>query len=175
MTRFAVPLAVFATLAAFLGVGLTLDPSRIPSPLVGKAAPDFSLPQLREPQQVFSPRDGAGQVWILNVWASWCGGCRDEHPLLMALAKSAAVPVYGIDYKDRREDALAWLARWGDPYEVTGMDASGRVGIEYGVYGVPETYLIDKTGVIRYKQIGPLDEETLHGTLLPLIRELQNR
>ncbi len=175
MTRFMVPLAVFAAVAAFLGVGLTLDPREIPSPLVGKAAPDFSLPQLHDPQQVFSPRDRVGQVWLLNVWASWCGGCRDEHPFLMDLARSGVVPVYGIGYKDRREAALAWLGRWGDPYQVTGMDDSGRVGIEYGVYGVPETYVIDKTGVIRYKQIGPVDEETLHGTLVPLIRELQKQ
>lgn len=175
MTRLLIPLAVFAAVVAFLGIGLTLDPRHIPSPLVGKAAPDFSLPQLRDPQQVFSPRHRAGQVWLLNVWASWCGGCRDEHPLLLQIAESGVVPIYGIGYKDRREDALAWLARWGDPYQITGMDESGRVGIEYGVYGVPETYLIDHAGVIRYKQVGPLDEETLHGTLLPLIRELQNK
>lgn len=175
MTRYLVPLAIFAALVAFLAVGLTLDPRHIPSPLVGKAAPDFSLPQLRDPQQVFSPRDRAGQVWLLNVWASWCGGCRDEHPLLLQVAESGDVPIYGIGYKDRREEALAWLDRWGDPYRITGMDESGRVGIEYGVYGVPETYVIDQSGVIRYKQIGPLDEETLHGTLLPLIRELKNQ
>ncbi len=175
MTRFVIPLGVFVALVAFLGVGLSLNPREIPSPLVGKSAPDFSMPQLRDPQNAFSQRDLAGQVWLLNVWASWCSGCREEHPVLMKLAESDTIPIYGLAYKDRRTDALAWLGRWGDPYQVTGMDESGRVGIEYGVYGVPETFLIDKKGVIRYKQIGPLDDETVHGTLLPLIRELQNQ
>ncbi len=175
MTRFLIPLAVFVAVVAFLGVGLGLNPREIPSPLIGKTAPDFSLPELRDPQKIFSPKHVTGEVWLLNVWASWCSGCRDEHPLLMDLANSGVVPVYGIGYKDRREDALAWLGRWGDPYHVTGMDESGRVGIRYGVYGVPETYLIDKTGVIRHKQIGPLDEKTIRESLLPLIRELQNQ
>lgn len=171
--RFAMPLAVFAALMGFLVVGLGLDPRAIPSPLVGQAAPAFALPRLHDPQRVLSSRERAGEVWVLNVWASWCGGCRDEHPVLLDLARSGAVPLYGLGYKDRREDALAWLARWGDPYRATGMDESGRVGITYGVYGVPETYVIDRAGVIRHKQIGPLDEATVRETLLPLIRELQ--
>lgn len=175
MTRLMTPLAVFATVAIFLGIGLTLDPRKIPSPLVGQPAPGFSLPRLHDPQRTFSPRDRAGEVWLLNVWASWCGGCRDEHPLLMRVARSGVVPVYGIGYKDRRADALAWLGRWGDPYAVTGLDESGRVGIEYGVYGVPETYVIDRAGVIRHKHIGPLDEGTWQKTLLPLVRELQQQ
>jgi cytochrome c biogenesis protein CcmG/thiol:disulfide interchange protein DsbE len=116
-----------------------------------------------------------GKVWLLNFWASWCGGCKDEHPVLMQLAKAGEVPIYGMDYKDQREDALAWLGRWGNPYPVIAVDAAGRVGINYGVYGVPETYVIDKAGVIRYKQIGPLDEGILQKKILPLVRELQQQ
>ncbi len=175
MKRFLLPLAVFVVLVGFLGVGLKLDPREVPSPLIGKPAPDFSLPQLHNPEKVFSPKDAVGKVWLLNVWASWCGGCRDEHPVLMRLAQSSQVPLYGMDYKDRRDEALTWLRQWGNPYPVTVMDETGRAGIDYGVYGVPETYVIDKTGVIRYKQIGPLDEETVQGKILPLVQELQQK
>lgn len=175
MKRFLLPLAVFVVLVGFLGVGLKLDPREVPSPLIGKPAPDFSLPQLHNPEKVFSPKDAVGKVWLLNVWASWCGGCRDEHPVLMRLAQSSQVPLYGMDYKDRRDEALTWLKQWGNPYPVTVMDETGRAGIDYGVYGVPETYVIDKTGVIRYKQIGPLDEETVQGKILPLVQELQQK
>ncbi|MBH0196394.1 MAG: DsbE family thiol:disulfide interchange protein, partial [Nitrospira sp.] len=145
----------------------------IPSPVVGKAAPVFSLPQLHEEGKTFSPREMAGQVWLLNFWASWCGGCKTEHPVLMQLAKSGAVPIYGMDYKDKRDEALTWLTQWGNPYPIVGVDEVGRVGIDYGVYGVPETYVIDKQGVIRYKQIGPLNEDVLANKILPLVKELQ--
>jgi cytochrome c biogenesis protein CcmG, thiol:disulfide interchange protein DsbE len=175
MKRFLLPLAVFVVLVGFLGLGLKLNPREVPSPLIGRPTPDFSLPQLHDSQKVFSPKDITGKVWLLNVWASWCGGCKEEHPALMQLARSAEVPIYGLDYKDRREEALAWLRRMGNPYPITAVDESGRVGIDYGVYGVPETYVIDKSGVIRYKQIGPLDEETIRGKILPLVRELQNK
>jgi len=175
MKRFLLPLAIFVVMVGFLAVGLTLDPRKVPSPLVGKSAPDFSLPQLHDQEKVFSSNELRGKVWLLNFWASWCGGCKDEHPVLMQLAQSGAVPIYGMDYKDRREEALTWLRRWGNPYPVIAVDESGRVGINYGVYGVPETYVIDKAGVIRYKQIGPLDEDTVKGKILPLVRELQNK
>ena len=175
MKRFLLPLAIFVVMVGFLAVGLTLDPRKVPSPLVGKSAPDFSLPQLHDQEKVFSSNELRGKVWLLNFWASWCGGCKDEHPVLMQLAQSGEVPIYGMDYKDRREEALTWLRRWGNPYPVIAVDESGRVGINYGVYGVPETYVIDKAGVIRYKQIGPLDEDTVKGKILPLVRELQNQ
>ena len=160
-------------MVGFLAVGLTLNPREIPSPLVGKAAPQFSLPQLHDQGKVFSPDEMKGRVWLLNFWASWCSGCKTEHPVLMQLAKSGEVPVYGMDYKDQKEEAVAWLNRWGNPYPIVAVDAAGRVGIDYGVYGVPETYVIDKQGVIRYKQIGPLTADALKQTILPLVRELQ--
>ncbi len=175
MKRFLLPLALFVVMVGFLAVGLTLNPREVPSPLVGKAAPDFSLPQLHESDKVFSPKDLAGKVWLLNFWASWCSGCKDEHPVLMQLANSGEVPIYGADYKDRREEALTWLQRWGNPYQLVGVDEAGRVGINYGVYGVPETYVIDKAGKIRYKQIGPVDLDILEQKILPLVRELQNQ
>lgn len=173
MKRFLLPFVIFAVVVGFLAVGLTLNPREVPSPLVGKRAPDFSLPQLHEPDQLFSPKQMAGQVWLFNVWASWCSGCKEEHPLLMKLAKAGDVPIYGMDYKDRRDEALAWLRRHGNPYPVTAVDESGRVGIDYGVYGVPETYVVDKAGIIRYKHIGPVDDDTLQQKILPLVKELQ--
>lgn len=175
MKRFLLPLGLFVVVVGVLAVGLTLNPRAVPSPLVGRSAPDFSLPQLEDPQKVFSPKELRGKVWLLNFWASWCGGCQDEHPVLMQLAQSGAVPIYGIDYKDRRDEALTWLRRWGNPYPAIAVDESGRVGIDYGVYGVPETYVIDQAGVIRYKQIGPLDHDTVTRKLLPLVRELQTQ
>lgn len=173
MNRFIIPFTLFLVVVGFLAVGLRLNPREIPSPLVGKAAPVFSLPQLHEEGKTFSPSEMAGQVWLLNFWASWCGGCKTEHPVLMQLAKSGAVPIYGMDYKDKRDEALTWLTQWGNPYPIVGVDEVGRVGIDYGVYGVPETYVIDKQGVIRYKQIGPLNEEVLANKILPLVKELQ--
>ena len=175
MNRFILPFAIFVVVVGFLAVGLTLNPRELPSPLVGKAAPEFSLPQLHDPGKVISSNDLKGKVWLLNFWASWCGGCKEEHPVLIQLAQSGAVPIYGMDYKDRREEALTWLREWGNPYSVVAVDEPGRVGINYGVYGVPETYVIDKQGVIRYKQIGPLREDILEKKILPLVRELQNQ
>ena len=175
MNRFLLPFGLFVVVVGFLAVGLTLNPRELPSPLVGKAAPDFSLSQLHDPGKVISSNDLKGKVWLLNFWASWCGGCKDEHPVLIHLAQSGAVPIYGMDYKDQRNEALTWLREWGNPYSVVAVDELGRVGINYGVYGVPETYVIDKQGVIRYKQIGPLREDILEKKILPLVRELQNQ
>ena len=171
--RFALPLGVFLLLALFLAVGLTLNPREVPSPLIGKTAPAFELPQLHEPARRFSPAEMQGKVWLLNVWASWCVSCRDEHPLLVELARSRVVPVYGLNYKDKRDEALRWLRQFGDPYVLSVIDADGRIGIDYGVYGVPETYVIDKAGVIRYKYIGPITPERLKDRILPLVAELQ--
>jgi len=170
--RIIVTLAGFGALVALLAVGLTLNPREVPSPLVGKPAPAFELPLLNEPARTFSSRDMAGEVWLLNVWASWCVACRVEHPVLLELAKSGAVPLYGLNYKDRREDGLPWLKRFGDPYVLSIHDLDGRLGIDYGVYGVPETFLIDKQGVIRYKRIGPLTGDIVKQKILPLVSEL---
>lgn len=173
MNRYLIPLAVFVVLVAFLGIGLGLNPREIPSPLIGKPAPAFELVRLHEPDKLFARKDMLGKVWLLNVWASWCVSCREEHPVLLDLAKSDAVPVYGLNYKDKRNDALAWLKQFGDPYKLSIIDGDGRVGIDYGVYGVPETFVIDKAGLIRYKQIGPVTPQALKDKILPLVRQLQ--
>ena len=165
-------LAIFIALVTLLAVGLRLNPREVPSPLIGKPAPHFELPQLHETTRMFTERDMLGKVWMLNVWASWCVSCRDEHPVLLDLATSGAVPLYGLNYKDKREDGLAWLKGMGDPYRLSIYDADGKVGIDYGVYGVPETYVIDKLGVIRYKRIGPLTPQILKEKVLPLVEEL---
>jgi cytochrome c biogenesis protein CcmG, thiol:disulfide interchange protein DsbE len=172
MKRFLLPFGIFLMLLVFLAVGLTLKPSEVPSPLIGKPAPAFELPRLQDPARTLSPNDLRGKVWILNVWASWCVSCRDEHPLLVNLAKSGVVPIYGLNYKDRRDDALAWLARFGNPYAASVSDAEGKVGIDYGVYGVPETYIVDDRGMIRHKHIGPITPEVLEAKILPLVKEL---
>jgi len=171
--KFAIPLALFAALAIFLAIGLTHDPREVPSPFIGRAAPAFKVARLHEPQVTFAPEEMRGKVWLLNVWASWCVSCRVEHPLLVELAKTNIVPVIGLAYKDKPEDGLAWLASNGDPYTLSIVDRDGRVGIDFGVYGVPETFVIDKDGIIRYKQIGPLTADALKQTILPLVRELQ--
>jgi cytochrome c biogenesis protein CcmG/thiol:disulfide interchange protein DsbE len=173
MKKALIPFALFIIMAGFLFKGLFLNPREVPSPLVGKPAPAFSLPRLDQPANTFSPKDMLGQVWLFNVWASWCGACRDEHPLLVGLAKTGLVPVVGMDYKDTATEAEQWLTERGNPYLLSAVDADGRVGIDYGVYGVPETYVIDKAGVIAYKQIGPVTLESLRDDILPLVKRLQ--
>lgn len=170
--KFLLPLAVFLVLVGFFAMGLKLDPREVPSPLIGKPAPAFKLPILGEPGKTFSPEDMRGKVWVLNVWASWCAACREEHPLLMDMARSGLVLV-GLDYKDAEADAHEVLAQSGNPYQVVAVDVDGRVGIDYGVYGVPETYVIDPQGIIRYKQIGPITEAVLAEKILPLMKGLQ--
>ncbi len=172
MMRYAIPLGIFLALVALLAVGLRLDPREVPSPLINKPAPMFQLPELAAPDRTFSPKELEGRVWMLNVWASWCTACREEHPVLVEFAKSGTVPVYGLNYKDQRADGLAWLQRFGNPYKLSAFDEQGKVGIDYGVYGVPETYLIDKHGIIRYKRIGPVTPELIQQKILPLIKEL---
>ncbi len=171
--RFLIPLALFVVLVAFLAIGLRLNPRYVPSPLIGKPAPDFTLPDVKDPDKTVSRKDLLGKVTLVNVWASWCVSCRAEHPLWVALARSGKVAIYGINYKDRREDALRWLELYGDPYIASAFDQDGRVAIEWGVYGTPETFVVDKAGIIRYKQVGPVTEEVLNKKLLPLIEELQ--
>ena len=161
----------FALLVALLAAGLRLDPREVPSPLIGKPAPAFELPLLAAPGKTFSQKEMAGKVWIMNVWASWCPPCLVEHPVITQLARSG-IPVIGLNYKDRREDAMPWLARNGDPFQLTVFDASGRIGIDYGVYGVPETYVIDQKGVIRLKHVGPVTPEVAEKKIGPLVKEL---
>ena len=172
MLRYLIPLGVFIVLVIFLAIGLGRDPHEVPSPLINKAAPTFRLPQLKDPSKTFSAEEMRGKVWILNVWASWCISCRDEHPLLIEYAKSGAVPIYGLNYKDRRDNALEWLSELGDPYVLSAADEDGRVAIDYGVYGAPETYLIDKNGTIRFKQVGAVTPDVWEKTILPLAQQL---
>ena len=172
MKRYLLPLALFVVLAAFLGVGLKLDPREVPSPLVNKPAPTFTLPTLADPELQFSLEQMKGQVWVLDFWASWCVPCLAEHPYVTAMAREAGVPVVGLNYKDKPEDAMRWLARHGDPYTNIAADRDGRVGIDFGVYGVPETFIIDKQGTIRHKQIGPITPDDLRDTLMPLLKQL---
>ena len=192
MNRFFWPLIGFALLVMLLAIGLRLDPQEVPSPLIGKPAPEFSLPRIDDPQQIFSPRDMLGKVWLLNVWATWCVSCRQEHPVLVEMANGQAIPLIGINYKEVRGDvetdsdklgidaekalaierASGWLNKHGNPYQLSVLDLDGTVGIDYGVYGVPETYLIDRSGIIRLKHTGPMTPEVFTGKILPLIKEL---
>jgi cytochrome c biogenesis protein CcmG, thiol:disulfide interchange protein DsbE len=189
MKKFLIPLVLFFGLVVFLAVGLKLDPREIPSPLVDKPAPEFSLPTLTGDAK-FSPKDMLGQVWMFNVWATWCVACREEHPVLVAFAQKNSVPIVGLSYKEiqpqdaaakasddvklqvARERSVVWLKRHGNPYVTSVMDLDGRVGINYGVYGVPETYIIDKQGVIRYKRVGVVTPQLLADKILPLIEAL---
>jgi len=171
-TWYLIPLAIFIAMLVFLGVGLKLDPHEVPSPLIDKPAPLFRLQTLDTPARLMTTQDMRGQVWLLNVWASWCSGCREEHPVLVEFAKTRAVPIVGLDYKDQPDDARRWLANFGNPYVASVSDPDGRTGIEFGVYGVPETFVIDKAGIIRYKQIGPITPEVLRDTILPLVKKL---
>lgn len=191
--KFLVPLLLFFALAAFLGFGLTLNPREVPSPLIGKPAPEFTLARLDQPEQRFALEEMRGEVWLLNVWASWCVACREEHPVLVRMAQQNGVPIVGLNYKEVRGDgalnvrgmaldtetdlaiqrARRWLTDHGDPYVLSVLDIDGRVGIDFGVYGVPETFLIDREGKIRYKHIGPITPEVLKQVLLPKIEEVR--
>lgn len=172
--RYLMPLAIFVVLAGFLFRGLGLDPKRVPSPLVGKPVPAFSLPRLKDPETSITEADLKGKVSVLNIWATWCVSCRVEHEVLMLLANSRKVDIYGLNYKDDRAEALRWLNQLGDPYVANAFDADGRVGIDWGVYGAPETFVIDREGIIRHKHIGPLTVEILNELILPLVAELKS-
>ena len=172
MNRFVLPLGIFLLMVGLLGYGLGLDPKKVPSPLIDKPAPAFSLAMLEDPARQLSTADLAGQVWVLNVWASWCVSCRAEHEVITSLAERNLVTVVGLNYKDKQDDAKRWLEQFGNPYAVSVIDADGRVGIDWGVYGVPETFVIGPDGKIRYKHIGPVTHESLEAEVLPAIREL---
>jgi|TARA_B100002003_G_scaffold73480_1_gene68542 cytochrome c biogenesis protein CcmG/thiol:disulfide interchange protein DsbE len=171
--RYLIPLGVFAVIAVFLALGLKLNPREVPSPFIGKSAPAFELPRLLAAGEHIGTGAMHGRVWLLNVWASWCLACRSEHPLLNELAAADAVAIVGLNYKDAPADARQWLERLGNPYGAIAVDAAGEVGIDWGVYGVPETFVIDREGVIRYKHIGPIDRQALEQTILPLVRDLR--
>lgn len=170
--RYLIPLVLFLGLVAFLAIGLGRDPREVPSPLINRPAPALSLPQLADPTKTFSAEEMRGKVWLLNVWASWCVACREEHTMLLEIARSGVVPLYGLNYKDQRADALGWLRDLGDPYVLSVSDLDGRIGIDYGVYGAPETFLIDRNGVIRYKKIGPITPDDWNKQIRPLVQEL---
>jgi cytochrome c biogenesis protein CcmG/thiol:disulfide interchange protein DsbE len=172
MRRFLLPLGLFLILVGFLAVGLHKDPREVPSPLIDKPVPNFNLTQLQEAEKMFTPKDMEGKVWLLNVWASWCVTCREEHPFLVEFSKTGIVPILGLDYKDGRKEGVETLRQLGNPYQLSVFDADGRVGIDFGVYAVPETFLIDKHGVIRFKQIGAVTPQVINEKLLPLIKEL---
>lgn len=169
---FLIPLAAFFALAVVLAVGLNRDPREVPSPLIDKPAPRFALPRVDDASRVVRLDELRGKAFILNVWASWCVACREEHPVLVEFSKKHLVPIYGLNYKDTRPDAGAWLARFGNPYDASFFDEDGRVGIDFGVYGVPETFIVDGNGVIRMKHIGPLTPEVLANKIEPLLKKL---
>ena len=171
--RYLVPLAIFIVIVGFLAVGLKNDPKRVPSPLVGKPAPHFELATLYDPNEKITPEQLRGTVWLLNVWASWCVSCRAEHQVVKRFAQLDLAPVYGLNYKDEEEDAKAWLGALGNPYAASLVDRSGNTGIDWGVYGVPETFVIDKKGIIRDKVIGPVTDEIVKDRLVPLITRLK--
>ena len=173
--RYLLPLVAFLLLTGFLAKGLWLDPTHVPSPLIDKPAPDFKLARLDDPAQAISTADLRGKVWLLNVWASWCVACREDHALMVEFSKRGLVPIYGLDYKDKSEDGSAWLGRFGNPYTAALVDADGRVAIDFGVYGVPETFVIDKAGVIRFKQIGAITPDVLADKIIPLLAQLNAR
>ena len=170
--RYLLPLAIFLVIAFFLWRGLALNPREVPSPLIGKPVPTFALPVLTDPSRTLASTELRGQVYLLNVWGSWCVSCRDEHPVLVEFAKRGKIPLYGLNWRDKREDALAWLDRFGDPYVASGVDRDGKVAIDFGVYGAPETYLVDREGIIRFKQTGPLTRQVIEERIIPLAAQL---
>jgi cytochrome c biogenesis protein CcmG/thiol:disulfide interchange protein DsbE len=172
--RYLIPLALFAGVSVFLFKGLSINPRVVPSPLIGKPVPEFTLPRLKEPEQTLSSEELKGRVYLLNVWATWCVSCRTEHPLLVQLSRAGLVDIYGLNWKDDRVEALSWLRTLGDPFVANAFDESGRVAIDWGVYGAPETFVVDRQGIIRYKYAGPLSVELLKEEILPLVNELKS-
>jgi cytochrome c biogenesis protein CcmG, thiol:disulfide interchange protein DsbE len=172
--KFVIPLVLFIVMAVFLAIGLKLKPNEIPSPFINKSAPTFSAPKLDVPTEKLTTGDLKGKVWLFNVWASWCVSCRAEHAVLNSLAQQQKnAVIVGLNYKDDPKDAKNWLQSLGNPYNVSILDQEGRIGIDWGVYGVPETFVIDKKGLIRYKHTGPITEEDVPQIFLPLIAKLQ--
>jgi len=171
MARYLAPLAVIALLLIVFSIGLTRDPSELPSTFIDKAAPEFDLPKLKDLDTRVSSADYRGKAALVNVWATWCVGCREEHPFLMELAASDVVPIYGINWRDRRPDALRWLEQYGDPYVASGFDEDGRVAVDWGVYGAPETFLVSAEGIVLHKHLGPLTREIWEQDFVPFLGE----
>lgn len=171
---FLIPVVIFAALSLALGWGLTRNPKEIPSALIGKPAPAFALPPVQGRKLGLASADLRGDVSLVNVFASWCAACRQEHPVFMQLRTDGTVPIHGLNYKDRPEDAARWLDMLGDPYARTGSDRDGRVGIDWGVYGVPETFVVTRDGRIAYKHIGAVTPDVLRETIIPLIARLRS-
>ena len=172
MNRYLIPLGIFLVLVVFLGIGLGLNPREVPSPLVGKPAPAFRLAELHGNGKVRGKEDMLGQVWLLNVWASWCVSCRDEHPVLTRFAETKRVRIVGFNWKDERTDALRWLDQFGNPYWLVIADLEGKTAIDWGIYGAPETFLVDANGTIRWKHVGPLTDALIAGELLPALEAI---
>lgn len=169
MTRYIVPIVAFLILIPVLMIGLTKDPSVVPSPFIDKAAPIFDLPSLTNPEQRVGSASFAGQMVLVNIWATWCVGCRQEHEFLMQLSRQDIIPIYAINWRDNRDDALRWLRELGDPYVASGSDTDARVGIDWGAYGAPETFLVSADGIVLYKHLGPLNWTIWENTFMPLI------
>lgn len=174
MIKYLLPVILFFILCGFLFIGLYKDPSEVPSPLIGKPVPEFSLPKLLDNSSQFTHKDFLGKVSVLNVWATWCFACKQEHPALLELAKSNIAPIYGLNYKDDAAKAKLYLRDFGNPFEANAFDGAGRVAIDWGVYGAPETFIIDRKGIIRYKHIGPITSNDLENKILPFIQQLKN-
>ena len=173
MIRYLLPLVLFIGLVILFIFGLQNDPRHVPSPLIDKPAPTFNLPTLHRPDKSIHIEDLKGKVSLINIWASWCAACRTEHPVLVEAVNNTDLNLYGFNYKDKREDALTWLENLGNPYIESAFDAAGTTGIDYGVYGVPETFVLDKNGIIRYKHIGPINQAQLDNIIIPLIKKLE--
>jgi len=172
-TKYIIPLVAFLGLTVLLGIGLTMDPKELPSALVDKPAPDFSLNLLYDKSQSFSPSEYKGKRWILNVWASWCPSCRDEHPIFNEIAKKTSIPLVGLNYKDKPNDAIQWLSVRGNPYDRIPSDINGDVGVDWGVYGAPETFVINEQGNILYRHAGPINPKILETEIAPFFPEIQ--
>ena len=168
------PLGIFLILAVYFAVGLTKDPRKLPSTLINREVPAFNLPAIQGYERGFSSKDLLGQVTLVNIFGSWCVACLAEHPFLMKLKKDNVIPIYGIDWREKSDGAATkWLQRHGDPYTLIGDDRDSRVSIDFGVTGAPESFIVDKKGVVRYKHIGPIYPETWADTLLPIVEELR--
>lgn len=172
--RYYVPLGLFAAITLLLGIGLAIDNEDVPSPLIGEPVPEFELASITDPARTVAPGEFDGRVWLLNVWATWCAACKQEHPVLMRAAREHGLTIVGLDYKDERAAASQWLERRGDPYVVSAFDPEGEVGMDLGVYGAPETYVVDAQGIIRYKHIGPISPDALRDEILPRVRDLRD-
>jgi len=174
MIRYLAPIILFAVMIPVFLVGLNLNPNELPSPYLGKPAPQFSLPKLKAPAETIGSEDYAGELALVNVWGTWCVGCRQEHNFLLELAEEEEVPIYGLNWRDQRSEALSWLQQLGDPYVASGFDGDGRVGIDWGVYGAPETFLIGPDGTVLHKHISPLTRDVWDEEFMPRIREARS-